>query len=208
MCDIRGAVGDGVVGWGADDSGSVGLDGEEVRGAVDVVEVGFAEGYVVCYTHFEGFRVVFSEEDGVGKGSELELVEVVGSVDVGGVVWIAGDAKVVTEGKREFAFAANFFLVKVVESCVRFDDRINGLSVSRAEERLVVRPPDRDAVGKMRHENLAIVDKGIFPSHILVAALEATVQVANTASSWLDEHTADVGEELEWAVVVVKDNSR
>ena len=99
MCDVCGAVGDGVVGWGADDGGGVGLDGEEVRSAVDVVEVGFAEGHVVCYAHFKGFWVVFSEEDGVGEGSELELVEVVGGVDVGGVVWIAGDAKVVAQGK-------------------------------------------------------------------------------------------------------------
>ena len=60
----------------------------------------------------------------------------------------------------------------------------------------------------MRHEDLAIVDKGIFPRHVLVATLEATVQVANAASAWLDEHIADVGEELERAVVVEDGNSR
>lgn len=60
----------------------------------------------------------------------------------------------------------------------------------------------------MRHKNLTIVDKCIFPRYILIAALKATVQVANSASAWLDEHGADVGEELEWAVVVVNDDGR
>ena len=123
--DVGGAFGDGAVGGRADYGCCVGLDGEEVRRAVDVGEVGGGQGHVVGYCHLERFGVVDAEEDGIRESCELERVEVVCSVDVSRVLRIAGHSEVVVEGDRYFSCALDVLVVEVIETRVCLDDSVD-----------------------------------------------------------------------------------
>jgi len=129
---------------------------------------------------------------------------VIGRVDIGGVVWVPWDSKIVIKGQGHFPFALDLVVVEVVQSCMRFDHRVDRPSISSSEQRFVERPPDGDTVREVRHYNLPIVHKRILKRHVLVRVLESRIHITDSSRPRNNEDIRKVSVELKRRVVMVE----
>ena len=117
---VGAAGGDAVAGW-RDSCCCIRIDAEEVCCSVEVLEVCGCQRNIVRDRLLEGIWVVEAEVDWIAECGQLEVVEVVGSSNIGRVGWVEGYPEIVVELHSHLPRPLDLVMVEVIEPRVGFE---------------------------------------------------------------------------------------
>lgn len=117
-----------------------------------------------------GIRVLFAKEDGIGKEGKLYLVESISSLNVTGILWVLGHAKVIVEFEAHLSSSFQLFVVKPIYLSMRVDSIIDTLEVKCVEQWLIESDPDRDSICKVC-QDLSVIDKSFNKRLVLIPSI-------------------------------------